>query len=238
MTKLTETKKKCITKSCKKIDEIPSSQLKGTLGIFNTNSQPSFGKKKLYSINLRKMQEDGTYDFIPAFFSKLNPKNEDDKYLMEKLQGFWSPKRSRNMTEDIVEDFFTTPKNKEHSFYIIEKNDDEFYVDTFCRTTSVVETTNPKSRDKSKFEINYIQANPDIVNSDTPEIKGSGEMMIYSCVKEAKKHGFHMVEIYSKNDDFYDHIGLIERPSAHYFSLYKEEYDYFLNRIKQKYNLK
>ena len=32
------------------------------------------------------------------------------------------------------------------------KNDDKYYVDTFCRTTAVVKTTNPKSKNKSKFD--------------------------------------------------------------------------------------
>lgn len=224
--------------SCKKIDEIPSSYLRGSFGIINNKNSLSFGQKHLYQINLKKRQPTGHYEFIPAYFSKLNPRNEDDRYFMEKLDGFWSPKSDRNMAGDIAEDFFSERKNKENNFYIIEKNDNEYYVDTFCRTTAVVETTNPKSKNKSKFEIKYLQTNPDILYQDTPEIKGSGELMLYGCVKEAKKNGFDMVEIYSSNDSFYEHLGLIERPKAHFFTLYPQEYDYFLERIEKKYNLK
>ena len=224
--------------SCKKIDEIPSSYLRGSFGIINNKNSLSFGQKHLYQINLKKRQQAGHYEFIPAYFSKLNPRNEDDRYFMEKLDGFWSPKSDRNMAGDIAEDFFSERKNKENNFYIIEKNDDEYYVDTFCRTTAVVETTNPKSKNKSKFEIKYLQTNPDILYQDTPEIKGSGELMLYGCVKEAKEHGFKKVYISSSNNPFYEHLNLKPGERNSTFIIDEADYDSFLAKVEQKYEIK
>ena len=52
----------------------------------------SFGERPLYNINLKQKNKDGEYNLTPAYFSKIDNKDEDDVVLMKKIGSYWSRK--------------------------------------------------------------------------------------------------------------------------------------------------
>ena len=60
---------------------------------------------------------------------------------------------------------------------------------------------------------------------------------MYEAVKVAKKEGYQKVDLYSTNNSFYQKIGFEKNPKSNFFSLDKSQYDSFLSRVEQKYNI-
>ena len=101
-----------------------------------------------------------------------------------------------------------------------------------------MQTTSTDDRDKSLFAVDYLQAHPNIENKQSPAIKGSGELMLYGCVKEAKEHGFKKVYISSSNNPFYEHLNLKPGARNSTFIIDEADYDSFLAKVEQKYEIK
>ena len=202
----------------------------------------SFGERPLYNIKLKERLENDTFSKTDGTFASLNPDDKNDAELIKKLETLWNPS---GYAAVIAEEFLHPHKSKNSSFYIIEKNSPAN--DTLHKTTCIASATNVDNTDKSAFEIDYIQTSPDISQSDKPQIKGSGELMVYGCVKEAQKYGFQKVSIFSSNNSFYEHLGFnkvayrwYELPSSQYdayrwYELPSSQYDEFLEKVEKKY---
>lgn len=193
-------------------------------------SKISFGEKPLYNINLKKRQENDEYVHTSGTFSQIDPNNEDDEQLVTDIKENWGVS---SYSYEIAEEFLHPYMSKNSSFYIVKQ-------DTLTQTnntTCIASTTNVDDEDKSIFEIEYIQSSPEIAFEKDSKIKGSGEIMIYGCVKEAQKYGFEKVAIFSANDSFYKHIGL-NKSQNNWFELPSSKYDEFVERIEKKYKIK
>lgn len=191
----------------------------------------SFGEKLLYNIKLKERLENDTFSKTDSSFASLNPDDKRDTELIKKLETLWNPS---GYAAVIAEEFLHPYKSKNSSFYIIKKNSPPD--DTLHKTTCIASTTNVDNTDKSAFEIDYIQTSPDISQSDEPQIKGSGELMIYGCVKEAQKYGFQKVSIFSSNNSFYEHLGF-NKAAYRWYELPSSQYDEFLERVEKKYGM-
>lgn len=191
----------------------------------------SFGETPLYNIKLKERLENDTFSKTDGTFASLNPDDKNDAELIKKLETLWNPS---GYAAVIAEEFLHPHKSKNSSFYIIEKNSPAN--DTLHKTTCIASTTNVDNTDKSAFEIDYIQTSPDISQSDKPQIKGSGELMVYGCVKEAQKYGFQKVSIFSSNNSFYEHLGF-NKAAYRWYELPSSQYDEFLERVEKKYGM-
>lgn len=189
----------------------------------------SFGERPLYNIKLKERLENDTFSKTDGTFASLNPDDKRDTELIKKLETLWNPS---GYAAVIAEEFLHPYKSKNSSFYIIEKNSPAN--DTLHKTTCIASATNVDNTDKSAFEIDYIQTTPDISQSDNPQIKGSGELMVYGCVKEAQKYGFQKVSIFSSNNSFYEHLGF-NKVAYRWYELPSSQYDEFLERVEKKY---
>ena len=91
---------------------------------------------------------------------------------------------------------------------------------------------------KNEFVISYIQSTGSLLNPES-KISGSGALAIGGAVKEAQKHGFEKVVIYSTNDGFYKKIKFgtsePEFPLGSLFTLWRKDFNKFLKGIEKKY---
>ena len=96
---------------------------------------------------------------------------------------------------------------------------------------------------KKECEILFLQASPEIADNKKSPIRGAGELAMYAVVKHAKEKKCSKVSLMSTNHDFYRHIGFIPMApisplySSKGFYLEKKDYDTFLKKIEEKYNL-
>lgn len=195
----------------------------------------SFGETPVCKINLKRKQKDDTYKFIPAHFSKLTPSEDKDELLVDRIKDVWG-KRNDSYAVDIASNFaLQNGRSVNNNFYVISRDDMK---DPYRKITCIMQTTSTDERDKSKFSIDYLQAHPNIENNPFSKIKGSGELSLYGCVKEAKEHGFKEVYISSSNNPFYEHLNLKPGARNSTFIIDEADYDSFLARIEEKYGIK
>lgn len=196
----------------------------------------SFGETPLYNINLKQKNKDGEYNLTPAYFSKIDNKDEDDVVLMKKIGSYWSRKPIETSYGITVSNNFLWSAC-DNNFYIIEKADDINNI--YKKTTCIMETTPVDSEDKSIFRIYLLQSHPEIARKQYPKIKGSGELALYGVVKEAQKHGFESVQLLSANNSFYEHMGftLMENYRQNWYELPSSKFDKFLKKIEKKYGI-
>ena len=98
----------------------------------------SFGETPLYNINLKQKNKDGEYNLTPAYFSKIDNKDEDDVVLMKKIGSYWSRKPIETSYGITVSNNFLWSAC-DNNFYIIEKSDKS--KNTYRKTTCIMETT-------------------------------------------------------------------------------------------------
>lgn len=205
---------------------------------FNTYQRTknlSFGENPICSINLKKKQKDSSYKFIPAHFSQLDPIDDKDEMLIKRINEVWNRKKV-SYAEDIANNFAAqNGRSVNSNFYIIAK--DSAIDDLYKKTTCVLQTTSTDEKNKSRFCIDYLQAHPNIAKKSST-IKGSGELAIYGCVKEAQKNGFQKVYICSTNNPFYEHLELKNGTTKNSFIIDETEYDDFIKRVEKKYDIK
>lgn len=238
----------------KKVDSIPSSLLRGAYGVIpfqgirniqaNTHSNVSFGANPLYDINLKKIVGEDLIEQIPAKFSQLVLKNEDDTWAMINIEDIWSKIAKTDYTGMITKNFIDA-KKPERAYYVVESGDTS--KELFDRLTCIMETTNPKTvLNKDYFEVHFLQSHPDIVNKAPGALKGSGELSLYGAVRVAKENGFKKVQLFSSNDGFYDKMGFVKTESISdeagssggMYELSSDMFDSFLKKIEEKYKLK
>ena len=213
--------------------------------IGNNLNKCNFGAKPIFNINLRKAGDTG-YSSIPARFSELSPYDETDCTAVNNLTRDW---RDYIWSSNFIYNIASTFHSKSPKYKLYATETDAIGNGTLAsKITSVIQTTNPQSKDKDIFEIVCIQSSPDIADRRIPVIKGSGELAMYGAVKLADKEGFDRVEARSFNHGFYEKIGFHRvdyfntenyfKSATTYYVLPKESYNKFLNAVEKKYNLK
>ncbi len=242
-----------IKKDVVKTDTIPSSLLRGAYGVIpfkgstpvkQTNQKKvSFGANPLYDINLKKLVDKDTYKIVPAKFTQLIVDEEKDVDTLVELASDWANKGENDLTQLILRDFL---KKKEGKSYFVTEHSDKTK-DLWDRTTCLMQTTNPYSRNKEYLEINLLQSSPELINNSAAITKGSGELSLFGAVKLADENDFKKVRLKSCNDSFYEKMGFIRVGEDEMMSIYpnsggiyelpQEKYDSFLSKISQKYNI-
>lgn len=206
-----------------------------TINKTSSSKKLSFGETPVCKINLKRKQKDDTYKFIPAHFSKLNPSDDKDELLVDRIKDVWG-KRNDSYAVEIASNFaLQNGRSVNNNFYVISRDD---LKDPYRKITCIMQTTSTDDRDKSLFAVDYLQAHPNIENKQSPAIKGSGELSLYGCVKEAKEHGFKKVYISSSNNPFYEHLNLKPGERNSTFIIDEADYDSFLAKVEQKYEIK
>lgn len=195
-----------------------------------------FGSLHLLTIKLKKLMPNGKYDSIPASFIQLFEKDPIDRERILELQNQWGDKTKYG--DKIIHDFLKHDSEKE-AFFATEMVDPK---NSEKKITCLMKTTNPeKPRIKRLFEINFIQASPDIVGSKPQEIIHSGIMGVFSIVRIANDHGFRRITVKSTNDKFYKKIGFKKAGSitkqSSYFELERKDFKPFLKKNEEKYSL-
>lgn len=216
------------------IHPIHTSYINSTLKNNASAKKLSFGETPICSINLKRKQKDNSYKFIPAHFSQLDPQNSKDEALMDRIEKVWG-KRKDSYANDIATIFrIQNGRSVNNNFYVISRDD---LNDPYRKITCIMQTTNTDEKDKSYFCIDYLQAHPNIENNPSSTIKGSGELSLYGCVKEAKENGFKKIFISSSNNPFYEHLNLEPGERKNTFIIDESEYDAFISRVEEKYNI-
>lgn len=207
--------------------------------IHNT-THTTFKANPLFKINLATILPDGNKSFISAHFSELSNKNKTDIELAQKLKSEW--KRGNedfNLTTVIAKNFLD--KDTLDKFYIVEIDDKS--LDLFSRTKSIMQTTNPKEKEKDFFEIGFLQSKSGLKNPklEPNPIKGAGELSVYGAIKLAWLNDFRRLFIHSFQNEFYKKIGLEEfyemGKDEAVFILYRNDFIKFLKKIRKKYDM-
>ncbi len=198
----------------------------------NTYNKASFGATILDNVTLRKKTLSG-YKTVEGFVSQLTKDDAGDIARLQGIKENW--RKSTIYSNEIIDNFCQNLKKK--NFYITELKDNCVRIKN--RICCMMQTTDPTvNQMRDKFRIDLLQSAPAIANKgSSSKIKGAGELAVYEAVKVAKKEGYQKVDLYSTNNSFYQKIGFEKNPKSNFFSLDKSQYDKFLSRIEQKYNI-
>lgn len=159
----------------------------------------------------------GIYENAPVTVYELE---ETDIELMSRLlvDSNWNKSRFGGQ---IIKNFINKISKKEKpSFFLLEL--DSSGLEPEKRVKCLAKTTNihiPTEK-RNIFDIDFIQvASDSLKTSPNPrEVKKAGEKMLYSLVKLAYDQGFQRVQLFSKNDPFYDAYDI--RPMVNEFPTY------------------
>lgn len=203
----------------------------------------SFSSNPLYNIHLKKLMPNGKYDFITASFSQLVKKDEKDEECILKLKKAWA--ENTKYGAYISNDFLKDNSSKE-SYFVTEIMDSK--MEPYEKVTCIMETTNPgKSKSRGFFNVNFMQASPEIANIKKPKFKGSGELSLYCIAQMAKKFGYEKIRVVSFNDNFYKKMGFKRKLGYKrigkydikvlFYELPSSNFDSFIKRVSKKYHL-
>ncbi len=224
------------------INQVCSSKIKGAYGLIglrnvDRKNQISFMSRPLYSINLKKMMPDQSYEYVKANFSELSKRSKKDIQSVLALKQNWANKTKYG---DYIANDFLSESSGKYNCYVTEVTSKEMPPEE--KITCIMQVAKPKkTRKKNVFKINFIQSSPDIANVKLPKYKGSGELSLYGAIKVAQQKGYKKIRVISFNDDFYKKMGFKKIASigknVSYFELDSKRFDYFLQRVSKKYNL-
>ncbi len=94
-----------------------------TINKTSSSKKLSFGETPVCKINLKRKQKDDTYKFIPAHFSKLNPSDDKDELLVDRIKDVWG-KRNDSYAVDIASNFaLQNGRSVNNNFYVISRDD-------------------------------------------------------------------------------------------------------------------
>ena len=203
-------------------------------------SKINFGATPLFDVKLKK-RINNSYQTVDARISELNPHDEADQKIMEELSEKWNVDDNPFSIMGVIRQNFqniSQAKNKlaELKYYVTEiankgeKTSSE-------NITSVIEMTNP-AFNSDMIYVNSLQTNPSIVKEYIPSVKGAGELAMYAAAKIAKIFSADFIQADSCADGFYQNIGMKQHDDDSIFVLEKQDYDYFLKRIEDKYSFK
>lgn len=189
----------------------------------------SFKSIPIYNVKLRQNQDDGTYNEVPATFSKLDNQDKNDISRAEAILEKWP---FVNYADYIAKDFiksanpevlkkYEAEEIKNYDFYVIEEKGDKENKEIY----SIIEF------DKSDNVIELLESNPQNVYYG---IKGAGEVMLWGIAKRNQSFSLYSAE---SAVNFYRTMGLDEKEDFYgSFYLPAERTDNFLHRIERKYN--
>lgn len=207
--------------------------------------QQNFRGIKIFNANLIDKLKG---KFIPATATKLD--FQDDSKVMQSLTKSWGDSNA-----DYIDGISDTFKRQKGSFSTISVDD---------KTKPF--SDNIKSIIKTDIEndtmfIDFLQSAPDIADNSQSQLRGAGELAVYSAVKEAKEKGLKKIELTSgsaTSNTFYDKIGfdcvyVSYDPDSRLrhgkglgdliaiggcYELPSNKFDSFINRVESKYNIK
>lgn len=188
----------------------------------------SFGAKTLDdNLTLFELDKLGRINKKPVKVSVLTRENELDSKKMKKLASEWS---GTDLGAYIAETYLEK-KYKFINTFVLEENNSNGRNKILSAATVVYSDDVPPSI----CNVEYLQSSPEIL--EKKNIKGAGEVLLYSIVKEAQKNKIKSVILYPYEDvfSFYEHIGFHNAQYKGSMGLNADEYGEFLKRIEGKY---
>ncbi len=213
-------------------------QNKKDVFVKSTPSDISFGSKALYKVMLRVKNPSGDYESVPALFTRVLQTN--NKKFQNLIQD-WIKKDEYSLAT-----FFPGAKGRKmptQNFYALEmKNTKNIHKNA----TAIMSTSDVVVDGQKALKIDILQSTPKVAKQSfedvsylNNDIKGSGELMLYGAIKEAKAKGCKVLTLESSNDPFYQKMGMshmtIDDTSV--FRLYESQFDDFLARVEKKYQM-
>ncbi len=225
---------------------IQKSNIKMRCESFSTKNNPSrstsintvaFKSQPIYKLKIKKLMPDGRYNLVPALFSKLDSNSHIDIEAIKKIKA----QESKNSDYFGNMAGYFLNKSTSDSFYVIELLDDGIK-NLSDRITCLmqVDKISKKTKEEPLF-ISFIESKSNIVRAINPEVRGSGELGLYGLVKLAKKNKKKTVELFTSNESFYKKMGFKRLLGSSFTPKYElniENYDYFINRVEEKYEIK
>lgn len=201
-------------------------------------NQPAFKSIPIYNINVKKLDQAGKYILEPATFSKLNLENAEDRLAVMDINIRWI---DTLFGTSVCEDFFKNKDLLNHEFYAVELKNN---LKKLSEKIMCLISTKCNYQDNKKiYRIPFVQVSPDTTELNKKVIKGAGELSMYGVVKVAKEKAADAIEIFSTDNGFYKKIGgfqTLQTYGDEASDLYmdKSQFNKFLSKIENKYNLK
>lgn len=196
---------------------------------FEKTSQPNFTSRHIMDVNLKRRS---TKKPIEAQVVKLDTSQEDAK-LMLNLLSFWA---DSEYICSIADSYYN---DKDFNIYAIASKNKKKLSTKDIKSLFVVKIENKKGLKVCDLE--FLQSAPEIADNPKSSIRGSGEVALYYVVKLAKENDCDRVTVTSTNNSFYENMGF-EMVAKKYpyskitpFYLEKKDYDWFLDRVEDKY---
>ena len=205
-----------------------------------SNNKVSFGGQRLYSLNLLKTLPNGAKEKVPAIFTELNDKT-DFKFL-ESIENFWgtNTKYAQRIISHFKSEFnFTRPFPFRFSrFFLVECPQFKNPYERIRAISEVRYNIQPNT-----FKIRFLQSASEI--NSIEKLAGQGTNMLGGIVKQAMDNNLASINLISDKSctQFYDKAGLKplgvnllgfnNNPCG--YTIKKENYQEFLNKLKEKY---
>lgn len=212
-----------------------NSNFKNTLIPPLANDTISFSSQLLYKANIKRINENGEEELVPAKITKLNHKDQEDIHAMKSIRLPWI---KTPYIVDIAMDFESN-YNK-NNFLALEIDDDKKELKD--KILCLAEITSRPAHTHMGYhdtKVEYLQASPCAEYGKNNKYKGSGEVLMYGICRKAKDSRFSEVTLQSTNHPFYNRIGMpkaLEIGSG-YYAFKKASLDRFLEKVEEKYQI-